>query len=154
MPKWRQELWNYWLWSTEKRDNGVKPCTYSPSLLLWAAVKSWGLEATPLVNFSRMSPKQTRANLITDSRKPKNYNGTIILEIDIMKKSFLINLNICQTWPFHNFYGCFLCLLILKLSWQGCASSRKEVLFWFWQWQKMWILNWVGMSFSWCQSQN
>ena len=38
----------------------------------------------------------------------------------------------------------------LKLS---CESSRKEVLFWFSQWQNMWILNLVGMSFSWCQSQ-
>ena len=28
---------------------------------------------------------KTRANLITYSRKPENYNGTIIFEIDIMQ---------------------------------------------------------------------
>ena len=37
---------------------------------------------------------KTRAN--TYSRKPENYNGTIIFEIDIMKNSSPINLNLCQ----------------------------------------------------------
>ena len=40
---------------------------------------------------------KTRANLTIHSRKPKNYNGTIIFEIDIMKNSSPINLNLCQT---------------------------------------------------------
>ena len=100
---------------------------------------------------------KTRANLTTYSRKPENYNGTIIFEIDIIKKSSPINLNLCQTWLFHKFFDCFFCFDLLchtkKLSWECCESSRKEVLFWFCQWQKIWILNWVGMSFSWCQSQ-
>ena len=34
---------------------------------------------------------KTMANLTTFSRKPGNYNGTIIFEIDIMKKSYPIN---------------------------------------------------------------
>ena len=93
------------------------------------------------------------ANLITLG----NYNGTIIFEIDIMKKSSPLNLNLCQTWLFPKFFGSFfyfdLLLFTLKLSWECCESSSKEVLFLFWQWLKMWILNWVGMSFSWCQSQ-
>ena len=40
---------------------------------------------------------KTRANLTTYSRKPENYNGIIIFEIDIMKNSSPINLNLCQT---------------------------------------------------------
>ena len=73
----------------------------------------------------------------------------IIFEIDIMKKSSPINLNLFQTWLFHNFFLLFLLFwFTLKLSWECCESSRKEVSFWFWQWRKMWILNWVGMSFS------
>ena len=35
---------------------------------------------------------KTIANLTTYSRKPGDYNGTIIFEIDIMKKSSPINL--------------------------------------------------------------
>ena len=35
---------------------------------------------------------KTRANLTTHSRKPENYNGTIIFEIDIMKNSSPLNL--------------------------------------------------------------
>ena len=37
---------------------------------------------------------KTRPNLTTYSRKPGNYNGTIIFDIDIMKKSYPINLNL------------------------------------------------------------
>ena len=40
---------------------------------------------------------KTIANLATYSRKPENYNGTIIFEFDIMKNSSPINLNLCQT---------------------------------------------------------
>ena len=50
---------------------------------------------------------KTRANLTIYSRKPENYNGTIIFEIDIMKNSAPINLNLCQTWLFHSCFGCF-----------------------------------------------
>ena len=101
---------------------------------------------------------KTIANLTTYSRKPGNYSGTIILQIDIVKKSSPINLNLCQTWLFYKFFGRFFCfdllLYSMKLSWECCESSRKEVLFWFWHWQKMWILNSVGMSFSWCNLKN
>ena len=100
---------------------------------------------------------KTRPNLTTYKGKPGNNNGTNIFEIDIMKKSFPINLNLCQTWLFHKFFGCFfyfdLLLLTMKLSWECWESSRKEVLFWFWHWQKMWILNDLGRTFSWYQSQ-
>ena len=47
------------------------------------------------VNVSHVT--KTHANLTTYSRKPQNYNGTIIFEIDIMKKSSPINLNLYQT---------------------------------------------------------
>ena len=47
------------------------------------------------------------ANLTTYSRKPENYNGTIIFEIDIMKNSSPISLNLCQTWIFHKCFGCY-----------------------------------------------
>ena len=40
---------------------------------------------------------KTRANLTTYSRKPGNYNGTISFEIDIMKNSSPINLNLGHT---------------------------------------------------------
>ena len=40
---------------------------------------------------------KTCANLTTHSRKPENYNGTIVFEIDIMKNLSPINLNLCQT---------------------------------------------------------
>ena len=52
--------------------------------------------AAPCVNFFTYVTK-TRANLYTYSRKPENNNGTIIFEIDIMKNSSPINLNLCQT---------------------------------------------------------
>ena len=96
---------------------------------------------------------KTRANLTTYSRKPENYNGTIIFEIDIMKNSSPINLNLCQTWLFHNCFGCFFCfdLLWAELRVQWVQQKRIAVLVL--TWQKVWILNWVGMSFSWCQSQ-
>ena len=79
---------------------------------------------------------KTRPNLPANSRKLGNYNSTIIFEIDIMKKLSPINLNPCQTWLFHKFFDCFFCfdlqLFTLKLSWECCQSSRKEVLFGFW----------------------
>ena len=40
---------------------------------------------------------KTCANLTTYSRKLENYNGTIIFEIDIMKNSSPINLNLGHT---------------------------------------------------------
>ena len=96
---------------------------------------------------------KTIANLTKYSRKPGNYNGTIIFEIDIMKNSSPINLNLCQTWLFHNCFGCFFCfdLLWAELRVQWVQQKRIAVLVL--TWQKVWILNWVGMSFSWCQSQ-
>ena len=56
---------------------------------------------------------KTRANLTTYCRKPENYNGTTIFEIDIMKNLSPINLNLCQTWLFHKFFGCFFCFDLL-----------------------------------------
>ena len=93
------------------------------------------------------------ANLATYSSKLKNYNGIIIFEIDIMKNSSPINLNLCQTWLFHNCFGCFFCfdLLWAELRVQWVQQKRSAILVL--TWQKMWILNWPGMSFLWCQSQ-
>ena len=56
----------------------------------------------PVIEFSDNAKRftyvtKTCANLTTYSRKPENYNSTIIFEIDIMKNSSLINLNLCQT---------------------------------------------------------
>ena len=51
---------------------------------------------------------KTRANLATYSRKPGNYNGTIIFEIDIMKKSYPINLKLAflhLSKPKHHFFS-------------------------------------------------
>ena len=45
-------------------------------------------------------------------RKPRNYNGTIIFEIDNMKKSSPINENLCQTWLFHKCFGCLVCFCL------------------------------------------
>jgi hypothetical protein len=68
---------------------------------------------------------KTRANLTTYSRKLENYNGTIIFEIDIMKKSTPINLNLCQTWLFHKVFGCFFCFDLLW-SWAESAVNPGE----------------------------
>ena len=56
---------------------------------------------------------KTRAHLSTYSRKPWNYNDTIIIEIDIMKNLSSINLNLGQTWLFYKFFGCFFCFDLL-----------------------------------------
>ena len=68
---------------------------------------------------------KTCANLTKYSRKPENYNGTIIFEIDIMKYSSPINLNLCQTWLFLNYFGCFFCFDLLW-SWAEIAVSPAE----------------------------
>ena len=58
------------------------------------------------------------ANLTTYCRKPENYNGTIIFEIDIMKNLSLINLNLCQTWLFHKYWvAVWFVLVCIELSW-------------------------------------
>ena len=48
------------------------------------------------VNVSRISPKllQTQPHIVENLG---DYNGTILFEIDTMKKSSSINLNLCQT---------------------------------------------------------
>ena len=93
------------------------------------------------------------ANWASYRRKAENFNGTIIFEFDIMKNSSPINLNLCQTWLFHLLFGCLFCFDLLwtelRVLWVQQKRSAILVL----TWQKMWILNWVGMSFSWCQSQ-
>ena len=96
---------------------------------------------------------KTIPNLATYSRKPENYNGSIIFGFDIMKNSFPINFNLCQTWLFHLLFGCLFWFDLLwteiKVLWVQQKRSAMLVL----TWQKIWILNWVGMSFSWCQYQ-
>ena len=47
-----------------------------------------------IINFSSNYVIKTCANLTTYSRKLEKYNDTIIFEIDIMKNSFPINLNL------------------------------------------------------------
>ena len=85
------------------------------------------------------------ANLATYSSKLKNYNGIIIFEIDIMKNSSPINLNLCQTWLFHKLFGCFFCFDLLALLWSRAESivspEEKKCYFAFDIWQK------------WCQSR-
>ena len=61
---------------------GVAMCTHS---ILWHCCKC----------FTYVT--KTHANLTTYSRKPENYNGTIIFEIDIMKNLSPINLNLGHT---------------------------------------------------------
>ena len=68
---------------------------------------------------------KTRTNLTTYSKKPENYNGIIIFEIDIMKNSSPINLNLCQTWLFLICFGCFFCFDLLW-SWAESAVSPAE----------------------------
>ena len=68
---------------------------------------------------------KTCVNLNKYSRKPENYNGTIIFEIDIIKNSSPINLNLCQTWLFQKKIGCFFCFNLLW-SWAGSAASPAE----------------------------
>ena len=68
---------------------------------------------------------KTCANLTTYSRKPENYNDTIIFEIDIMKKSTPINLNLCQTWLFHKFFGCKCFTYVTKTIANLTTYSRK-----------------------------
>ena len=68
---------------------------------------------------------KTRANLTIYSRKLENYNSTIIFEIDIMKNSSPINLNLCQTWLFQKCFGCFFCFDLLW-SWAESAVSPAE----------------------------
>ena len=79
-----------------------------------------------------MYVNKTRANLTTYSRKLENYNGTIIFEIDIMKKSSPINSNPCQTWLFHKFFDCFFCfdlqLFTLKLRVLWVQQKRSVTL--------------------------
>ena len=68
---------------------------------------------------------KTFANLTTYSRKPENYNGTIIFEIDILKNSSPINLNLCQTWLFQKIFGCFFCFDLLW-NWAESAVNPAE----------------------------
>ena len=91
---------------------------------------------------------KTRANLTTYSRKLENYNGTIIFEIDIMKNSSPINLNLCQTWLFHKFFDCFFCFDLLWAELRVQSVQQKRIAILVLTWQKVWILDWVGINFS------
>ena len=83
-----------------------------------------GIHTGPWYKFYTYVTK-TPAKLTAYRRKPENYNGSIIFEIDIMKKSSPINLNICQTWLFLKFFGCFFCFDLLW-SWAESAVSPAE----------------------------
>ena len=72
------------------------------------------------------------ANLTTYSRKPENYTGTIIFEIDIMKNSSPINLNLGQTWLFHICLGCFFCFdLLWRWAESPVSPAEKKCYFGF-----------------------
>ena len=73
---------------------------------------------------------KTCANLTKYSRKPENYNGTIIFEIDIMKNSSPTNLNLYQTWLFHKCFGCyvFYCFSFFLLSIKWVTLKKSVIL--------------------------
>ena len=68
---------------------------------------------------------KTRANLTTYSRKPENYNGTNIFEIDIMKNSSPINLYLCQSWLFHKYFGRFFYFDLLCHTYSRVWNRRR-----------------------------
>ena len=75
---------------------------------------------------------KTRANSTTYSRKPGNFNGTISFEIDIMKNSSPINLNLGQTWLFHICFGCFFCFdLLWRWAESPVSPAEKKCYFGF-----------------------
>ena len=95
----------------------------------------------------------TFANLTTYSRKPGNYNGTIIFEIDIMKNSSPLNLKFtlfAMSKPKQQFFSAGLTALSAQLrvnqNKRNNQNNCEKVKF-----DK--DLNWLGMSFSWYQSQ-
>ena len=75
---------------------------------------------------------KTRANSTTYSRKPGNFNGTISFEIDIMKNSSPINLNLGQSWLFHICFGCFFCFdLLWRWAESPVSPAEKRCYFGF-----------------------
>ena len=75
---------------------------------------------------------KTRANSTTYSRKLGNFNGTISFEIDIMKNSSPINLNLGQTWLFHICFGCFFCFdLLWRWAESPVSPAEKKCYFGF-----------------------
>ena len=96
---------------------------------------------------------KTFANLTTYSRKPGDYNGTIIFEIDIMKNSSPLNLKFtlfAMSKPKQQFFSAGLTALSAQLrvnqNKRNNQNNCEKVKF-----DK--DLNWLGMSFSWYQSQ-
>ena len=100
---------------------------------------------------------KTIANLTTYSRKPGDYNGTIIFEFDIMKNSSPLNLKF-------TFFATVKTKITLLFCWthstlssaskcdrvnQNKRNNQKIC-------EKVKLdkdLNWLGMSFSWYQTQ-
>ena len=78
---------------------------------LWGSVGLQALKKNCGKSFTYLT--KTHANLTTYSRKQGNFNGTISFEIDIMKNSSPINLNLGQTLLFHICFGCFFCFDLL-----------------------------------------
>ena len=59
-------------------------------------------------------------------------NGTISFEIDIMKNSSPINLNLGQTWLFHICFGCFFCFdLLWRWAESPVSPAEKKCYFGF-----------------------
>ena len=90
---------------------------------------------------------KTCLNITTYSRKPGKYNGTIIFEIGIKKKSYPIKENLCQTWLFHKCFDCLFCFCLHcntteSISWLQQKRSAILVL----TVAKMWILNWHDIN--------
>ena len=96
---------------------------------------------------------KTFANLTTYSRKPGNYNGTIIFEIDIMKNSSPLNLKFtlfAMSKPKQQFFSAGLTALSAQLRVNQNKRNNQNHC------EKVKFdkdLNWLGMSFSWYQSQ-
>ena len=93
---------------------------------------------------------KTFANSTTYSRKPGDYNGTIIFEIDIIPTQFKIHI-FCHC-PNQNNTSFLLGLQHSQLSFRVNQNKRKN--------QKICEkvkfdkdLDWLGMSFSWYQSK-
>ena len=124
---------------------------YSGHQLQWNTSKT--TMATTLNKFFTYVTK-TRANLSTYIKKPESYNGTIIFEIDIMKKSSPTQFKIhifchCEN---QNNTSFLLDSQHSQLSFRGNRNKRNN--------QKICEkvkfdkdLNWLGRTFSWYQPQ-
>ena len=98
---------------------------------------------------------KTRPNLSTYSWKPRNYNGTVIFEIDNYHEKVLPNqLKSLSNLIFSQMFWLFgLFLFTLKVTESNSWFHQKRSDFLVLTVAKMWILNWLGKTFSCYQSQ-